>query len=62
MIQPVTTTYNHIGKVTRAIYELSGDTLRVCYAFDGGERPMELATREGSPWVLVTYKREKQAL
>ena len=49
------------GKVTRAIYELSGDTLRVCYAFEGGERPTEFATREGSPWVLVTYKREKNA-
>lgn len=49
------------GKVTKAIYELSGDTLRVCYAIEGSERPTELATREGSRWLLVTYKREKKA-
>jgi len=47
------------GKVTRAIYELVGDTLRVCYALDGGERPSELATKDGSPWLLITYQREK---
>ena len=47
------------GKVTRAIYELMGDTLRVCYALDGSERPSELATKDGSPWLLITYQREK---
>lgn len=47
------------GKVTRAIYELMGDTLRVCYAIEGSERPSELASKEGSPWLLVTYHREK---
>jgi len=50
------------GKVIKAIYELSGDTLRVCYATDdSSERPKELATKEGSPWLLVTYTREKKA-
>jgi uncharacterized protein (TIGR03067 family) len=50
------------GKVIKAIYELSGDTLRVCYAVDGESgRPKELATKEDSPWLLVTYKREKKA-
>ncbi len=47
------------GKVVQAIYTLEGDTLRVCYALDGGERPTELATKEGSPWLLITYRREK---
>ena len=47
------------GKVVKAIYELTGDTMRVCYSLDGGERPTELGTKEGSPWLLVTYKREK---
>ena len=47
------------GKVTKAVYEIMGDTMRVCYAFDGGERPTELATKEGSPWVMITYQREK---
>ena len=50
-----------VGKVVKAIYELTGDTLRVCYALDGGERPTEFATKEGSPLLLVTYKREKKA-
>ena len=50
-----------VGKVVKAIYELSGDTLRVCYALDGGERPTEMATKEGSPLLLLTYKREKKA-
>ena len=49
-----------VGKVTKAIYELSGDTLRVCYATNGGERPKELATSAGSSLLLITYKREKK--
>lgn len=48
-----------VGKVIRAIYEVAGDTMRVCYALDGSGRPTEFATKEGSPWLLVTYKREK---
>ncbi len=50
-----------VGKVTKAIYELAGDTLRVCYALEGAERPKELATKEGSPLLLIIYKREKKA-
>jgi uncharacterized protein (TIGR03067 family) len=50
-----------VGKVTKAIYELSGDTLKVCYALNGGERPKELATSAGSSLLLITYKREKKA-
>ena len=50
-----------VGKVVKAIYELSGDTLRVCYALEGGERPTEMKTKEGSPLLLMTYKREKKA-
>ena len=49
------------GKVVKAIYELSGDTLKVCYASDGAERPTEMATKEGSPVLMLTYKREKKA-
>jgi uncharacterized protein (TIGR03067 family) len=49
-----------VGKVVKAIYELSGDTMRVCYASEGGERPTELVSREGAKWLLLTYKREKK--
>jgi uncharacterized protein (TIGR03067 family) len=48
-----------VGKMIKAIYELSGDTLRVCYALDGGERPKEFATKADSPLLLITYRREK---
>ena len=48
-----------IGKVTKAIYELTGDTLRVCYAMDGGDRPKEFVTKPDSQLLLVTYKRGK---
>jgi uncharacterized protein (TIGR03067 family) len=50
-----------VGKVVKAIYELAGDTLKVCYTLEGGERPTELATKEGSPELLFIYKREKKA-
>ncbi len=47
------------GKMIKGIYELKGDTLRVCYAVTGGERPTEFATRQGSPVLMITYRREK---
>ena len=50
-----------VGKVVKAIYEVSGETMKVAYTLDGGERPKEFATKEGSPVLLVTYKREKKA-
>jgi len=34
-----------VGKVIKAIYEISGDTMRVCYAIEGGERPTEWRRR-----------------
>ncbi len=46
------------GKAIKAIYEITGDTMRVCYGLDDSGRPTEFATKEGSPWLLVTYKRE----
>lgn len=50
-----------VGKVVKAIYEISGDTMKVCYTLDGGERPKEFATKEGSPVLMLTYQREKKA-
>jgi uncharacterized protein (TIGR03067 family) len=48
-----------VGKVTKSIYEISGDTLRVCYSLAGGDRPKEFVTKPDSQLLLVTYKREK---
>lgn len=47
------------GKVIKAIYELEGDTLRVCLSFENGARPTAMKTQEGSPWLLVIYRRVK---
>jgi uncharacterized protein (TIGR03067 family) len=46
-------------KTFKAIYELDGDTLRICYDLSGKGRPTEFATKEGTHLFLVTYKREK---
>jgi uncharacterized protein (TIGR03067 family) len=47
------------GKTFLAIYELKGDTLRVCYDLSGKGRPKEFKTAEGTQEFLVTYKRKK---
>lgn len=47
------------GKTILAIYELNGDTLRVCYDLTGKARPSEFKTRKGQLLFLVTYKRAK---
>jgi uncharacterized protein (TIGR03067 family) len=48
------------GKSFPAIYELSGDTLKVCYNLGGSDRPAEFKTKEGTQLFLVTYKRSKK--
>ena len=50
------------GKTFLAIYELNGDTLRICYDLTGKVRPTEFKTRKGEPLFLVTYKRAKSSL
>jgi uncharacterized protein (TIGR03067 family) len=47
------------GKTILAIYELDGDTLRVCYDLSGKSHPTEFKTKEGTQLFLVTYKRAK---
>ncbi len=42
-----------------AIYELDGDTLRICYDLSGKSRPTEFKTKADTQLFLVTYKREK---
>ena len=50
---------NH-GKTFPAIYELKGDTLRICYDLSGAKRPTEFKTSAGTKLYLVTYNRKKQ--
>jgi uncharacterized protein (TIGR03067 family) len=47
------------GRTFLAIYELNGDTLRVCYDLTGKVRPTEFKTKKGEPLFLATYKRAK---
>jgi uncharacterized protein (TIGR03067 family) len=47
------------GKTIQAIYELTGDKLRVCYDLSGGNRPTEFASKPDSQLCLVTYHRGK---
>lgn len=48
------------GKTFLAIYELQGDTFRVCYDLSGKQRPTEFKTIAETELYLVTYNRAKQ--
>ena len=48
------------GKTFPAIYELKGDTLRICYDLSGAKRPTEFKSIAGTKLYLVTYKRKKE--
>ena len=48
------------GKTFPAIYELKGDTLRICYDLSGAKRPAEFRTAAGTRLYLVTYTRKKE--
>lgn len=51
----------HKGKTIQGIYEIDGDTLRVCVALPGkGERPTEFSAKAGSGCNLTVYKRDKK--
>jgi uncharacterized protein (TIGR03067 family) len=48
------------GQAAPGIYEIEGDTFRVCVARPGDERPAEFSAKAGSGRTLVVYKREKK--
>jgi uncharacterized protein (TIGR03067 family) len=48
------------GKTFPAIYELDGDTLRICYDLSGAQRPKEFKTSKGTKLYLVTYARKNE--
>ena len=47
------------GKTFPSIYQLDGDSLRICYDLSGAKRPAEFATTSGTKLYLVDYKRKK---
>jgi uncharacterized protein (TIGR03067 family) len=48
------------GKTVLGIYEIEGDTFRVCVARPGGSRPAAFSAGAGSGRTLVVYEREKK--
>jgi uncharacterized protein (TIGR03067 family) len=50
----------NLGKTFPAIYELKGDTLRICYDLSGAKRPTEFKSMAGTRLYLVTYNRKKE--
>lgn len=48
------------GKTFPAIYEVKGDTLRICYDLSGVKRPTEFKSVAGTKLYLVTYHRKKE--
>ena len=48
------------GKTFPAIYELKGDTLRICYDLSGAKRPTEFKSTAGTRLYLVTYSRKQE--
>jgi uncharacterized protein (TIGR03067 family) len=49
----------NLGRTFPAIYELKGDTLRICYDLSGAKRPAEFKSLAGTKLYLVTYARKK---
>jgi uncharacterized protein (TIGR03067 family) len=47
------------GRTFPAIYELNGDTLRICSDLSGAQRPAKFETLAGPKLYLVTYRRDK---
>ena len=47
------------GKKQYGIYEIDGDTLKLCFAPPEAERPKDFTTKEGSDSVVMVFKRQK---
>jgi uncharacterized protein (TIGR03067 family) len=48
------------GKTTLSIYEIEGDTLKICSAEPEMDRPTEFSSMPGSGHFLRVFKREKK--
>ncbi len=49
------------GKTLAAIYQLDGETLKICYAPADQERPTAFDTKDKPGYALIVYKRQKPA-
>jgi uncharacterized protein (TIGR03067 family) len=48
------------GSVMLGIYELDGDTLKVCFDLEGKKRPTGFKSTAGSNTILIVHKRVKK--
>jgi uncharacterized protein (TIGR03067 family) len=48
------------GKIIVAIYDLSADELKICYALEGKEAPTEFESKAGTTTLFAVYKRDKK--
>lgn len=48
------------GKTILSIYELKGDTIRICYDLSGQKYPAAFKSMKGTQLFLVNYRREKK--
>jgi uncharacterized protein (TIGR03067 family) len=53
---------NRAGSPTYGIYSLEGETLKICLAPQGGERPKEFASKPRSGQSLFVLKRDKMEI
>jgi len=49
------------GRTYKAIYQIEGDTMTVCYAAPGQDRPATFETKDRAGYWMNVYKREKPA-
>ncbi|HEV3143776.1 MAG TPA: TIGR03067 domain-containing protein [Gemmataceae bacterium] len=47
------------GKKMLAIWELSGDTMKVCYDLEGKDYPTEFKSTKENKYLLAVYKKQK---
>ena len=47
-------------ETVRGIYQLDKDTLKVCFAGPGNERPQEIASKKGQDSALITLRRAQK--
>src|SRR5215217_8228539 len=48
------------GKEAQGIYDLSGDTLRICYAMPGDPAPVKFESTPGSKAQFIVWRRMKE--
>ena len=48
------------GKTVLGIYEVDGDSMKICFSLPGKDRPTEFSSKPGSGHVLIVYKRDVQ--